>query len=178
MTRGRPSLILAVALVVTACSSGPTAPPVTPAFEVCTQAFCMDVPEGWGDEVGDTYLAFNHDDLPDGTFLTANTVDMEAIVTAAGGTWPAPPDEVVEAFWSLLEVAGEGELRRSERQVGGAIRSSGSHSTGDMWHLLVPVEGSLAIGVEMRGPNGSWESHADAVFPTVAPKPGSTDTTP
>ncbi len=164
--------LLILALVATACSSGPAAPPIGTPTTVCTEAFCLDVPEGWGDEIGDTYIAFNHDALPEGTFLTANVVDMEAIVTAAGGQWPVPPVEVTEAFWALLEQADEGELRRTERQVGGAIRSWGSHTTGTMWHLLVPVEGSLAIGVEMRGPNDSWESHADAVFPTVAPEAG------
>ena len=165
-------LLTAVALVVAACSSGPSAPPVESTREVCTDAFCLQVPQGWGDEVGDSFIAFNHDVLPDGTFLTANVVDMEAIVEAAGGQWPVPPDEVTEAFWALLEQVDEGSLTRTERQVGGAIRSWGSHTTGVMWHLLVPVEGSRAIGIEMRGPNDSWEAHADAVFPTVAPKAG------
>lgn len=145
---------------------------------VCTDAFCLDVPSGWGGDMGDTHITFNHDVLPDGTFLTANVVDMEAIVVAAGGVWPVPPDDVAAAFWSLIEQAGEGEMRRAERQVGGAIRSWGSHSTGDMWHLLVPVDGTVAIGVEMRGPNDSWQSHADAVFPSVTAKSGATGAAP
>lgn len=163
------SIVLLAALTVSiaACSSGPAAPDPEPVREVCTEAFCLDVPAGWGDEVGDTYIAFQHEVLPGGTFLTANVVDMEAIVTAAGGTWPVATDRVVEAFWSLLEEVGEGELIGTERLVGGAWRSSGTHSTGDMWYLLVPVTGSMGIGVEIRGPNGSWESHADIVFPSV-----------
>lgn len=171
-------LLVAIVAFATACSAGPEAPTVASPTQVCTSAFCMDVPQGWGDEVGDTYLAFHHDAAPDETFLTANLVDMEAIVTAAGGTWPVPPDEVAEAFWSLLEDVDEGELRRTERQLGGAIRSWGTHSTGPMWHLLVPVSGTVAIGVELRGPNESWEAHADSVFPTVTPKPGSTGAAP
>jgi len=169
MHRGVAAVV--VALMVSACSSGPAAPETSPASTVCTESFCADIPIGWGDEIGDTYIAFHHEVLPDGTFLTANVVDMEAIVVAAGGTWPVTTDEVVVAFWSLLESVDEGELRRTERQVGGAIRSWGSHSTGDMWHLLVPVSGTAAIGVELRGPNDSWESHADAVFPTVVAVP-------
>jgi hypothetical protein len=138
---------------------------------VCTAAFCLDVPAGWDGEVAETFISFNHDILPDGTFLTANVVDLEAIVTAAGGTWPVPPDETVAAFWALLEDADEGELRRTERMVGGAVRSWGTHSTGEMWYLLVPVEGSVGIGVEMRAPNDSWEAHADVVFSSVVPTP-------
>lgn len=172
MTRTLVSL-LAVALLLAGCSQGPAAPPVGTPATVCTEGFCLDVPEGWGDEVGDTYIAFHHDVLPDGTFLTANLVDMEAIVESAGGTWPVPTEEVVTAFWSLLEDVDEGELARTERQLGGAIRSWGVHSTGQMWHLLYPVDGTVAIGVEMRGPNDSWETHADAVFPTVTPNTGS-----
>jgi hypothetical protein len=145
---------------------------VTNVTNVCTEAFCLDVPDGWGSEVGATYIAFHHDLLPDGTFLTANLVDMEAIVTSAGGTWPESPDEVVRSFWALLEAVDEGELRRTERQVGGAVWSWGSHSTGDMWHVLVPVDGTTAVAVEMRAPNDSWESHVEVVFPTVEAKPG------
>jgi hypothetical protein len=130
----------------------------------------MDVPVGWSGEATDSFIAFHHDVLPDGTFLTANTVDMEAIVTAAGGTWPATTEQVVEAFWQLLEDVGEGEVTGIQRMVGGAYRSNGTHSTGDMWYLLVPVSGSVGIGVELRGPNASWETHADAIFPSVTPR--------
>ena len=107
----------------------------------------------------------------DETFFTASVVDMEAIVTSAGGTWPVQTDDVVRSFWSLLEDVGEGSLIRTQRMVGGAVRSWGSHSTGDMWFVIVPVEGSKAVGVEIRGPNSSWETHADASFPTVQPVP-------
>ena len=164
------TLGLAMLVVVLAsCSSGSAAPPVAPAAEACTSALCMDVPAGWDGEVGPTYIAFNHETAPSDTFLTANAVDMESIVTAAGGSWPATTEDVVVAFWSLLEEVDEGRLIRTERMVGGAIRSWGSHSTGDMWYLLVPVDGSQGIGVEIRAPNDSWESHADLVFPSVRP---------
>lgn len=162
---------IAIAVFAAACSSGPAAPPTDPVRTVCTTAFCLDVPAGWDGEEAETFISFHHDLLPDGTFLTANLVDLEAIVTAAGGTWPVPPDEVVASFWSLLEDVDEGELARTERMVGGAVRSWGRHSTGDMWYLLVPTEGSVGIGVEMRAPNDSWEGHADVVFTSVVPTP-------
>lgn len=158
--------ILAVG-TVGGCSSGPAAPDPEPTRSVCTDTYCIDVPPGWSGEVGDTFIAFNHEALPEGTFLTSNTVDMEAIVSAAGGTWPVPTNEVVEAFWSLLEDVDEGGLVRTERMVGGAWRSWGTHSTGTMWYFLMPLDGSRAIGVELRGPNDSWESHADVVFASV-----------
>jgi len=162
---------VSLALVIGGCSSGPTAPPVGELEEVCTSAFCLDVPDGWTGEVGDTHIAFHHEVLPDGTFLTANTVDLEAIVTAAGGQWPVGIDDAVRAFWTLLDDAGEGTFIRLERMLGGAYRSWGRHTTGDMWYVIVPVQGSVGIGVEMRGPNDSWESHADVVFESVVPVP-------
>ena len=162
-------VIVACAIVATACSSGPTAPPVGAGRQVCTDAFCLEVPDGWDGEVGETHIALHHEVLPEGTFLTANVVDLEAIVTAAGGEWPVGIDGVVTAFWALLEDAEEGSFTRMERMVGGAYRSWGSHSTGDMWHVIVPVRGTVGIGVEVRGPNDSWESHADFVFPSVVP---------
>ena len=164
-------LLIVSMLMVVGCSSGVEAPDPQPLSEVCTNAWCMDVPAGWGSEVGDTYVSFHHESDPDHTFLTGNVVDMEAIVTAAGGTWPATTEDVVASFWALLDDAGEGSVVRTQRLVGGAIRSWGTHSTGDMWYVLVPVGGSVGIGVELRGPNATWEEHADIVFPSVTPIP-------
>ena len=76
---------------------------------------------------------------PDGTFLTAGEINLRAIVEQAGGTWPVPTEEVARAFWALLEDADVGEFERSERMLGGAQRSWGSHETGDMWHLVYPT---------------------------------------
>jgi hypothetical protein len=164
--------LFAAALVVLAgCSSGVQATGVDVLTPICTDEFCVDVPAGWDGEVGDTFFALNHVADSDATFLTASVLDMEAIVTSDGGTWPVPTDDVVRSFWSLLEGVGEGSLTRTQRMVGGAVRSWGTHSTGDMWFVIVPVEGSKAIGVEIRGPNASWETHADASFPTVQPIP-------
>jgi hypothetical protein len=139
---------------------------------VCTDVFCIDVPDGW--EVTDTdatFVSLSHVSDPDNTFLTAGVANMEAIVTAAGGSWPVPTQEVVLAFWSLLEDADVASYARSQRMVGGAVRSWGDHETGSMWQLMYPLGGSQAIGVDLRAPNDSWEPHADAIFESVRPAP-------
>jgi hypothetical protein len=159
-------LILIVALVA-GCSQGVTAPEIDSVETVCSDVFCVDVPDGWVAEVGDTYLAFNHEADPDNTFLTVGIIDQEAMVNSAGGTWPVSTDDVVLAFWSLLESSDVGSFERSQRMVGGAVRSWGDHETGRMWHAVYPTGGSTAIGIELRAPNDSWESHADLVFESV-----------
>ncbi|MEN8239019.1 MAG: hypothetical protein ABFR53_07455 [Actinomycetota bacterium] len=162
-------VLIGFALFVTACSQGVAAPDIAGTETVCSDVFCIDVPGGWVAEVGDTYVAFNHEADPDNTFLTAGILDEEAIVTGAGGTWPVPTEDVVVAFWSLLESSGVGSFERSQRMVGGAVRSWGDHETGRMWHVVYPTGGSTAIGVELRAPNDSWESHADVVFASITP---------
>lgn len=151
-------------LVLAACSSGPAAPVVSVLETVCNELFCLDVPEGWEAEIGETYLSFHHELDPNHTFLTAGVADMEAMVVASGGTWPVSTEEATRSFWSLLEEVDVASYVRSQRLVGGAIKSWGTHVDGEMWYLLVPVEGSTGIGIEMRAPNGSWETHADTVF--------------
>jgi hypothetical protein len=160
-------VLVAALLFVSACSSGPAAPAVGETETVCNDLFCVDVPQGWEAEIGETYLSFHHDLDPSHTFLTVGMADMEAIVEGAGGTWPVPPQETTLAFWSLLEDADVGEFERSARRVGGAIKSWGTHTDGEMWYLLYPIEGSRAVGIEMRAPNDSWETHADTVFDSL-----------
>lgn len=160
-------LLIGFTLFLTACSQGVSAPDIGQTETVCSDVFCIDVPEGWIAEVGDTYLAFNHVSDPDNTFLTAGIIDQEAIVSAAGGTWPVSTEDVVRSFWSLLESSDVGSFERSQRMVGGAVRSWGDHETGRMWHVVYPLGGSAAIGVELRAPNDSWESQADVVFASI-----------
>ena len=159
--------LIGIVLVVSACSQGVPAPDVEQVETVCSDVFCIDVPGGWVAEVGATYVAFNHEAAPENTFLTAGIIDQEAIVTGAGGTWPASTEDVVVAFWSLLESSDVGSFERSQRMVGGPVRSWGDHETGRMWHVVHPTGGSTAIGVELRAPNDSWESHADVVFQSI-----------
>lgn len=156
-----------ILLLVSACSSGPDAPTVAGGDEVCAETFCITVPDGWSYEVGETYVSAAHPVAPENTFLTAGVINMEAIVVNAGGTWPAPTADVTRAFWKLLEDAGAGEFERAARVVGGAQRSWGTHADGQMWHLVYPTGPTTAIGIELRAPNDTWESHADFVFGSV-----------
>jgi hypothetical protein len=151
-------------LFVAACSSGPDAPAITSLETVCNEQFCVDVPNGWAAEIGETYLAFHHSLDSNNTFLTVGVADMEAMVEATGGTWPVSTEDASRSFWALLEEVDAARYTRSARQIGGAIKSWGTHVDGEMWYLLHPVDGSLGVGIEMRAPNRSWETHADAVF--------------
>lgn len=171
--RTRIGLAIVVATLAAACSSGPDAPPAAAGEEVCTETFCILVPDGWTYEVADTYISAAHDVAPDTTFLTAGVINMQAIVESAGGTWPVPTADVSRSFWTLLENAGAGEFTRSARMVGGAERSWGSHTDGDMWHMVHPTGPTSAIGIEIRAPNGTWESHADTVFESLRLTSGS-----
>ena len=92
---------------------------------------------------------------------------MEALVEGAGGSWPAPTEEVVRSFWQLLEEADVATFVRMERLTGGAFRSEGNYEEGRLWHLLIPGTQSGGVGVEVRGPNATWQSHADVFFSDV-----------
>ncbi len=141
----------------------------------CIEAFCLSYPGGWlVAEEGTRHISLAHSEFPE-VVATASLISQQALVENAGGTWPASTQTVVESFWALLEEASVGSFDRLERLTGGAYRSEGSHDDGRLWHLLIPLDGSEAIGVEMRAPNRSWEPHADAIFAGVA-VPGATPT--
>jgi hypothetical protein len=160
-------LLLGTLLVASACATGPTAPPVETVDRVCGDLFCTSVPNGWEVEVGDGYLAFRHPAAPDQAIATLSPISMEAMVENAGGSWPASIEDVVRSFWQLLEDAGVAEFGRLERLTGGSFRSEGTHEGGRLWHLLIPGSGSDAVAFEVRGPNRSWEAHADVFFSGV-----------
>ena len=159
--------VVGVLLLVAACSTGPAAPPIQSTELVCAEQFCTSVPNGWEVEHGDVYLAFRNNAAPGEAFATLSSINMQAIVENAGGSWPATTEEVVRSFWQLLEDAGVARFERLERLTGGAFRSEGSHENGRLWHLVIPGSGSEGIGFEVRGPNASWETHADAFFGSV-----------
>jgi len=158
------AIVLLFTLTLAACSSGPDAPPVDDVDVACSDEFCVAYPVGWEFEVGEGFISFNHPGAPDEALATVGFVNMEAVTTGAGGTWPATTDTVVRSFWALLEEGGLAEFGSLERLTGGAFRSTGSYEDGRLWYLLVPGEGSTAVGLEVRGPNASWEAHADAFF--------------
>jgi len=166
-------LTVAVAILVlaAACSAGPAAPPVTGETSICDDVACLTYPDGWEVvEVGDTFIRFTHPADPEHLHATISPTNMEGVVTEAGGTWPALPADAVRAFWALLEETGAGRLG-ALRPVPGGIRSVGTYGKGRMWFLLLPTDATHAIGVEVRAPNRSWETHADVFFSHVTTLP-------
>jgi hypothetical protein len=157
-------LCLIATVAVAACDSGPQASPITESDLVCSDDFCVNYPVGWEFEVGDGFIAFTHPDAPGGAFATLGFLNMEAVVDNAGGTWPTTTDQVVRSFWQLLEDGGVATFGALERLTGGSFRSVGAYEDGRMWHLLIPHDATTAISFEVRGPNTSWEAHADAFF--------------
>ncbi len=93
---------------------------------------------------------------------------MEGLITATGGTWPRTTDDVVRALWELLD-DGNAELGSLRLLSDGSVRSFGTFGGGRMWHRLAPVGGERAVGVEVRAPNSSWESHADVFLDGLEP---------
>jgi hypothetical protein len=154
-------LLLTVSLVLAACSSGPAAPDVGVVAQACSEQICLDYPQEWEVDQGADYLAFHHPDAPERAVATAGFLNMEAVVGAAGEAWPATTETVVRSFWLLLEEAGVAEFAALERLPGGSYRSMGSYEEGRLWHLLVPLSSTRAVAVEVRGPNRSWDGHAD-----------------
>ena len=154
-------------VLLAACSTGPAAPAIDGVDLACSEGFCVTYPVGWAVEHGDVFLAFTHEAAPGVANATISPLNLQAVVENAGGTWPAPTEEVVRGFWLLLEEGDSGSFERLERLTGGAFRSEGSHQDGRLWHLLIPGEGNRGIAIEVRGPNRSWESHADVFFSNV-----------
>ncbi len=168
----RLAVLVASALVVAACASGPSAPPIDGRDVACADTVCIAYPSGWEViETGPDFIRFQHPSAPNVALATVGPTNMEAVVVQAGGTWPARPVDVVEAFWRLLEETGVGELATTTPVGDGAVRSMGAYEGGRLWYLLVPTGTSRAIGVEVRGPDASWESHADVFFSEVVPIP-------
>jgi len=162
---------LAFAVVTAGCGTGPAAPPVGDVAVACAETVCVAYPQGWEIlETGSDFIRFHHPSAPETALATVGTTNMRGVVEEAGGTWPAPPDEAARALWTLLEETGAGEYGGMSR-LGGAIRTFGTYGSGRMWFLLVPLDSERAIGVEVRGPNRSWETHADVFFSQVVPVP-------
>lgn len=165
------SVLAVAALVVAACGAGAEAPPVDGSEQVCTETFCAQYPAGW--EVidqGDTFISLAHSLDPDSLLATVGPVNMEGLVTANGGTWPQTVSAVVEAFWRAAD-GGEAELATSTVLTDGSVESFGVFRGGRMWARLIPLTTVDAIGVEMRAPNRSWETHAEALLESVVPVP-------
>ncbi len=153
-------LLVAVALLVAGCSDGAAAPELSESIQTCNPDFCVDYPSGWTVvETGERFISFAHD-AQEGILATVGRVNLEGITVNAGGAWPVPARDVVDLLWDLLD-GGEAELARVDLVEGGALDSWGFISGGRLWHRLVPISASQGYGIEIRGPNASWESHAD-----------------
>jgi hypothetical protein len=154
-----PIAILLV-LVVAACGGGAAAPAVTATDLACADEFCAAYPADWSVvDSGATFLSFSHSEAPEDVVATVGGVNMESLVEANGGQWPASPQQVVEIFWGAVD-GGDAELGRLEFRDDGSIESFGVFGTGRMWSLLLPTDAVRAVGVEVRAPNSSWEDHA------------------
>ena len=154
-------------LTVASCSPGATAPAVGQPEVVCIDPVCIAYPGGWEvRDQGPDFVSFAHP-ASEHALATVGPVNMKALVESAGRPWPASTEDAVESLWELLGASGAASLERIERLTGGAFRSSGSHQDGRLWHLLITGTGTAAVGVEVRGPNRSWEAHADVFFAGV-----------
>ncbi len=169
MLRAGPLLMLLVFLV--GCAGGPDAPEAVAGELVCNADYCMTMPAGWTvAERGDDYVSFVHPDSPD-ALATVGPVNMEALVTAAGLTWPTQPETVVRAFWQLLDEGGEASFDSLTFVGDGSVRSTGSYGSGRLWDRLIPLNGATAVGMEVRGPNRTWQSHADVFLDSLVVVP-------
>lgn len=160
-------LLALLLLGLAACSTGLTAPTIDDVDIGCADEFCIVFPLGWDSESGDAYLSFSHPAAPGESAATISPISLQALVENAGGSWPASTEDAVRAFWQLLEEADVATLERVERLAGGAFRSEGTYADGRLWHLLIPGPGNRGIAVEVRGPNASWEPHANVFFSNV-----------
>lgn len=160
-----------VALVVASCGSGPEATRVAEVQQVCTDTFCAEVPSDWEIiDQGAAYVSFSHPSDPESVLATVGAVNMEGVVTANGGTWPQTVSGVVDVFWAAAD-GGDAELATSKVLSDGSVESFGAFGTGRMWARLIPLGTVEAIGVEMRAPNSSWETHARVLLDSVEPAP-------
>jgi len=152
-------------LLLASCTQGPVAPPSGEAKVACIDPVCISYPGSWDvGERGPDFITFSHPGGSGRALATVGPVNMQAVVESAGESWPVTADRVVLAFWQLLEDADVASFERMERLIGGGFRSEGSYEDGRLWHLLIPGQGSDAIAIEVRGPNPSWDPHADVFF--------------
>ncbi len=166
---------LVLVLVAAACSAteaGPAAPAPGASETACTAQACAAYPGDWDVEVGEDFISFTHPSDPARVLGTVGNVDMQGIVAAAGGTWPATGEEVVEAFFDLLDEAQSAGLDEVTARPDGSVAGSGRLEDLRIWYRLIPLTGTSAIGVEVRAPNESWRSHADIILDGVSAVPG------
>jgi hypothetical protein len=151
---------IGLSLVTFACGGATPAPPVGATDVVCSDEFCAAYPVSWTlADSGAAFLSFQHPSAPDDVIATVGRVNMEGLVVANGGQWPAAPRQVVETFWGAID-GGNAELGRIEFRPDGTVESFGVFAGGRMWTRLLPTDAVRAVGVEVRAPDSTWEDHA------------------
>jgi len=163
------ALLAGLVLLATACSTGPDAPPVAGSEQACTDAFCIASPSDWVvDEVGESFVVFHHPLDPETIRATASGVNMEGLVAANGGTWPQTVSGVIDVFWSSLD-GGKASLGEKRVLEDGSVESVGAFQDGRLWYRLIGLDSVNGLGVEVRGPNSTWESHAEVFLDSFEP---------
>lgn len=165
MRRLTSALALLLAIVGAGCgSSGPTAPEVGDLETLCGSNFCVEFPASWDVvEATTDFISLAHPLAPDEVVATVGQVNMEGIVGADGKQWPQNTDTVVRSFWNLID-GGGAELATVRPLRDGSVETFGTFAEGRLWYRLTPLDGTRAIGVEVRGPNSSWGSHAEVIM--------------
>jgi hypothetical protein len=162
------ALVALVLLVVGCGDSGPSAPDLGASQRQCGANFCIEFPDSWTIvEASADFVSLAHPDAPSEVLATVGQVNMEGIVAAAGQAWPQSTDMVIRAFWSLID-GGGAELSILDPLRDGSIQSFGTFAGGRLWYRLTPLDGTDAIGVEVRAPNSSWANHAEAIMGSLA----------
>lgn len=162
------SALLAFALVVGACAASEPAPEPGEAVSECTETFCFGYPSSWTAEAGEDFANLAHES-EDEAVASVGSLNMEGVVTATGGSWPAPAEDASRAFWELLDDLGSASLQSVATQPDGSVVSQGTLDGRRLWHRLIPLDGSRAIAVEVRAPNESWQQHADVILDGLSP---------
>ena len=160
------AVLAAGALLVTSCSladSGPEAPDIAAIDRTCAPQFCIEYPADWRVEVGDTFITFEHALDPRRILGSVGFVDMRGLVEGAGELWPASVEDAARAFWTLLGANQDASLDSLNVGDDGTVRSVGNLENLRLWHRLIQVEGPLAVGIEVRTPNASWDGHVQVL---------------
>ncbi len=161
---GGVALVVVVGAVALRTDGGPAAPPVGAPAVHCFADVCAAHPPDWDVEVGDTFLAFTHPFDPERVLGSVGRVNLRALIESAGGAWPAPPEEAVRAFFTLLGENQDAALEEGPTRLpDGSVEAAGRLEGLWLWYRLIPgADGDRGIGVEVRAPNRSWQVHADA----------------
>lgn len=121
----------------------------------------MGNPAGWSvTDVGERHVTIEH---ADGADATIGFVQMSGVIAASGGAGPQTPERVARALWALFD-GGSARLDHVAVNGDGSVRSVGEVGSGAQYHLLIPLDRQVAIGIVARVPSRAWRTHVDAIF--------------